>query len=214
MSISSWISGTFSHSQVRRAKRRNPVTTSPQRRHAFRPSPEALEARLTLSLTTLASFAGTNGSLPRAAVIMDSSGNLYGAAPFGGAHGSGTVFELAHGSRTITTLASFNGGNSPTPNGALVMDSSGNLYGTTSYEGGSSDGTVFELAHGSRTITTLASFNGSNGATPYGGLLRDSSGNLYGTTSYGGSGGLGTVFRADRGRCQDVRPDQRFAFLH
>ena len=56
----------------------NPVTTSPRRRHSFRPSLEALEIRLTLSLTTLASFAANNGAGPVGGVIMDSSGNLYG----------------------------------------------------------------------------------------------------------------------------------------
>ena len=64
----------------------------------------------------------------------------------------------------------------------LIMDSSGNLYGTTAAGGASGDGTVFELAHGSGTITTLASFNGTNGANPDAGLIMDSSGNLYGTT--------------------------------
>ena len=64
------------------------------------------------------------------------------------------------------------------------MDSSGNLYGTTVYGGASGDGTVFELANGSGTISTLASFNPytGNGSVPVGGLIMDSSGNLYGTT--------------------------------
>jgi len=125
---------------------------------------------------------------------MDSSGNLYGTADLGGASGYGAVFELAQGSGTITTLASFNGTNGEYPLAGLIMDSSGNLYGTTVYGGASSDGTVFELAHGSGTITTLASFNGTDGANPYAGLIMDSSGNLDGTTNAGGAGGLGTVF--------------------
>ena len=98
--------------------------------------------------------------------------------------GYGTVFELAKGSGTITTLASFNGTDGANPYGGLIMDSSGNLYGTAADGGASGDGTVFELAKGSGTITTLASFNGTNGANPYGGLIMDSSGNLYGTTEY------------------------------
>ena len=81
----------------------------------------------------------------------------------GGASSDGTVFELAHGSGTITTLASFNGTNGAPPQAGLIMDGSGNLYGTTDEGGASSDGTVFELAQGSGTITTLASFNGTNG---------------------------------------------------
>ena len=73
------------------------------------------------------------------------------------------------------------------------MDGSGNLYGTTADEGASGDGSVFELAKGSGAITTLASFNGTNGRQP-GSLILDSSGNLYGTTMEGGASDFGTVF--------------------
>jgi uncharacterized repeat protein (TIGR03803 family) len=94
----------------------------------------------------------------------------------------------------LSTLASFNGGNGASPYAGLVMDGSGNLYGTTSSGGASSDGTVFELAHGSGTPTTLASFNGTNGSDPVAGLILDGSGNLYGATERGGASGDGTVF--------------------
>ena len=202
MSISTWRLGSSSHSQARRAIRRNLATTSPQRRHTFRPGLEALEIRLTLSLTTLASFgAFPNGYSPVGGVIMDSSGNLYGTTEYGGANRDGTVFELAQGSGAITTLATFNGTNGMTPYASLIMDSSGNLYGTTAYGGASGDGTVFEVAKGSGTITTLASFNGTNGKDPgYGALIMDGSGNLYGTTIDGGVGGEpGTVFELAKG---------------
>ena len=182
------------------------MTTPSHRRHAFRPGPEALETRITLSLSTLASFNGTNGAIPRAAVIMDSSGNLYGTTLAGGASNGGTVFELAHGSGAITTLASFNGTNGWNPYAALIMDSSGNLYGTAQYGGAYGYGTVFELAHGSGSITTLASFNGTDGASPFAALIMDSSGNMYGTTPYGGpswngtpNNGSGTVFELAHG---------------
>ncbi|HLN32693.1 MAG TPA: choice-of-anchor tandem repeat GloVer-containing protein [Gemmataceae bacterium] len=138
------------------------------------------------AITTLASFDGTNGSDPVAALIMDGSGNLYSTTSAGGAGGAGTVFELAHGSGTITTLASFNVTNGRQPRDPLVMDGSGNLYGTTQFGGANRRGTVFELAYGSSTITTLASFNGSAGSYPLSGLLMDSGGNLYGTTFIGG----------------------------
>jgi uncharacterized repeat protein (TIGR03803 family) len=152
------------------------------------------------AITTLATFNGTNGANPCDALIMDSSGNLYGTTKGGGFHFAGTVFELAHGSHTITTLASFNGGgNGANPYAGLIMDSGGNFYGTTSTWGAYQRGTVFELAHGSHTITTLASFNGTNGANPYGGLIMDSSGNLYGTTYSGGSSSDGTVFELAQG---------------
>jgi uncharacterized repeat protein (TIGR03803 family) len=140
------------------------------------------------------SFKGTNGSEAGAGLIMDSSGNLYGTTLAGGS-GYGTVFELASGARTITSLASFNGANGQTPAGALIMDTNGNLYGTTKAGGKNGDGTVFELVKGSTTITTLLSFNGSNGADPVAGLIMDSSGNFYGTTESGGAYGDGTIFK-------------------
>jgi uncharacterized repeat protein (TIGR03803 family) len=125
-------------------------------------------------------------------VIIDSGGNLFGTTASGGASGDGTVFEVAQGSGTITTLASFNGANGANPEAALLIDSSGNLYGTASGQGSSSTfGTVFELAQGSGTITTLASFNPPAGAHPQAGLVMDGSGNLYGTA--------GTVFELPAG---------------
>ena len=130
---------------------------------------------------------------------MDSGGNLYGTASVGGAHADGTVFEVAQGSGTITTLASFSGTNGATPRAGLIMDSSGNLYGAASAGGARGDGTVFELAKGSSTITALASFNGTNGLKPLATLIMDSSGNLYGTTSAGGAGASGTVFELASG---------------
>jgi uncharacterized repeat protein (TIGR03803 family) len=158
-----------------------------------------LESRLTPSLTSLASFLAPGGFTPDAGLIMDTSGNLYGTASAGGAFGVGTVFELAHGSSTVTPLASFNDTNGANPYGGLIMDASGNLYGTTTVGGASQDGTVFELAHGSGTISMLALFNYSDGANPQGGLVMDSSGNLYGTTRAGGANFAGTIFEVAKG---------------
>ena len=187
MSIPSWLSGTFSHSKARPhgvAARRK---CHPTGGSLSGPVWKSLETRLTLSVTTLASFVGTNGAHTWAGVIMDSSGNLYGTAAGGGPSSSGTVFELAQGSGTITTLASFNRTDGAAPLAGVIMDSSGNLYGTTASGGASGDGTVFELAHGSGTITTLASFNGPNGAGPHDAPIIDSNGNLYGTAAGGGA---------------------------
>jgi uncharacterized repeat protein (TIGR03803 family) len=149
----------------------------------------------TAAVMTLATFnaeaAGTESPL-----LLDSAGNLYGIA-------GSAVFELPHGSSTITTLASFNSSTGSEPRSSLVMDSSGNLYGTTYAGGASNRGTVFEVAKGSGTITTLASFSGPDGSGPLGALVIDGSGNLYGTTAYGGAYGgtvgYGTVFEVPAG---------------
>ena len=133
------------------------------------------------TITALASFNFNNGANPTGGVALDSAGNLYGTTQYGGSGYSGTVFEVAAGSNTITTLASFNYENGANPAGAVVLDSTGNLYGTTQYGGNGDYGTVFELAAGSHIITTLASFNYDNGANPTGGVVLDSVGNLYGT---------------------------------
>jgi len=147
------------------------------------------------TITTLANFNGTNGANPYAGLVEDGSGNLFGTTSGGGdANGDGTVFEVPAGSGAITTLAAFNGTNGANSFAGLVEDGSGNLFGTTDSGGSSGDGTVFEVQVGSGTITTLASFNGTNGAVPYAGLVEDNSGDLFGTTSGGGEGGFGTVF--------------------
>ncbi len=154
------------------------------------------------TITTALPFTNLTGTDSFAGLVMDGSGNLYGTTVEGGAGGFGTVFELAKGSSTITILASFDGDGTDgqNPKAALIMDSGGNLYGTAIGGGANNDGTVFELAKGSSTLTTLASFNGSNGSEPLAALIMDSSGNLYGTTEGGGvglqndQGGDGSVF--------------------
>jgi uncharacterized repeat protein (TIGR03803 family) len=152
-----------------------------------------------LRVITLASFNGANGKNPDTRLILDSSGDLFGTTPTGGPSGDGTVFAVPAGSFTIITLASFDGSNGANPAAGLVADQSGNLFGTTSNGGAFGDGTVFEVPANSGTITTLASFNGSNGASPGGDLVLDSNGNLFGTTSNGGAFGDGTVFEVPAG---------------
>ncbi len=111
------------------------------------------------TLSTLASFNGTNGANPAAGLTIDAAGNLYGTTYGGGTKGDGTVFEIAKGSGTITSLAAFNGTNGASPTALVTLDAAGNIYGTTYYGGAKGDGTVFEIAKGSGTITSLASFN-------------------------------------------------------
>jgi uncharacterized repeat protein (TIGR03803 family) len=154
--------------------------------------------------TVLYAFTGgSDGNDPYAGLIRDSAGNLYGTTAFGGARHYGTVFELAPDG-TETVLHSFTGSDGADPFAGLIKDKAGNLYGTTE-EGGSTScegygcGTVFELAPDG-TETVLHAFTGGNdGDDPIGGLIKDSAGNLYGTTVNGGGTGCGygcgTVFK-------------------
>ncbi len=154
-----------------------------------------------------------DGAGPSADLIFDAAGNLYGTTG-GGAYGAGAVFELtptAGGGWTETVLHSFgNGTDGAYPDGGLVFDAAGNLYGTTSEGGtyscfgGAGCGTVFELtptAGGGWAEQVLYSFgSGTDGTAPDGGLVFDAAGDLYGATSEGGTyscfddNGCGTVF--------------------
>jgi uncharacterized repeat protein (TIGR03803 family) len=165
----------------------------------------------------------TDGLFPYSGVILDKSGNLYGTTLAGGGNyaAGGTVFKLTHnvdGSWTESTLYAFCSLarclDGFWPYGGLVVDSSGNLYGTTGFGALLSKkcltneynrqgcGIVFKLDTNNNE-TVLHRFNGLDGATPYGGLLIDASGNLYGTTSVGGYSpcdtdgypGCGVVFK-------------------
>ena len=144
---------------------------------------------------------GTDGGSPEAGLIMDSAGNLYGTTHGGGANSRGTVFELVNSSTGYTeqVLHSFPSSteDGTGPVASLVMDSTGNLYGTTS-GGGGGTGIVFELVKSSTGYTeqVLHSFPSSteDGIAPWAGLIMDSAGNLYGTTNGGGSYNQGTVF--------------------
>ena len=153
---------------------------------------------------------GSNPKMAYAGLIMDKEGNFYGTTEFGGGPtNQGTVFELSptsDGSWNEKVLHSFTGGaDGAQPHGALVLDSAGNLYGTTTFGGDASNcakgcGTVFELTAGSWSKTVLYTFQGgvSDGGEPYARLVFDGQGNLYGTTLVGGNGcnpGCGTVFQ-------------------
>ncbi|MGH6839302.1 MAG: choice-of-anchor tandem repeat GloVer-containing protein [Methylocella sp.] len=166
--------------------------------------------------TVLHSFTGgSDGLFPTSTLIADSGGNLFGTAVGGGASGNGVVFKLSP-SGTETVLYSFKGGSDGgAPEGGMIADSSGNLYGTTGVGGASvcidglGCGVVFKLTPGG-TETVLHSFaGGSDGSDPVGGLIADSSGNLFGTTGGGGGSGCGgsgcgTVFKLTPGGTETV----------
>ena len=146
------------------------------------------------ALTDLARFNSANGSTPNSGVTLDSAGNLYGTALYGGANSDGAVYEIASGTGVINDLASFNGANGSAPYSSVTLDSSGNLFGTTSAGGANNAGTVFEIAHGSNAILNIASFSDATGDIPAGGVTLDSNGDIFGTTQNGGPGGYGTVY--------------------
>jgi hypothetical protein len=153
------------------------------------------------SPTTLVSFNGTDGNDPGGNLIADANGDLFGTTDLGGA-GNGTVFEIVKTGSTYastpTVLVSFNGTNGANPQGSLIADANGDLFGTTSAGGANNgNGTVFELVKSGSTytLTTLVSFNGTDGAKPFGSLIADANGDLFGTTKQGGANNSnGTVF--------------------
>ncbi len=153
--------------------------------------------------TVLFSFNGTDGYGPEGAVLFDSQGNLYGATSSAGRKGFGTIYKLrrsAKGVWSATVLHNFgSAGGGEVPEGNLVFDRLGNLYGTTFYGGKFGKGTVWELAvtaKGNRAFKTLHSFGaGTDGVNPYAGVTLDASGNLYGTTWIGGENNAGIVFQ-------------------
>jgi uncharacterized repeat protein (TIGR03803 family) len=147
------------------------------------------------------------GVEPSSQLAFDSAGNLYGTTAGGGISNVGTVFELApvpgggwvekglHSFAKNNTDGQFPGG------GPLIFDPAGNLYGTTENGGTDGVGTVFELSppvppstNWTEKVIYSFSNNGIDGQDPVVGLVRDSAGNLYGTTLSGGTSSSGTVF--------------------
>src|SRR5260370_1801942 len=161
------------------------------------------------------SYPTLGGDGPAGTLVVDSAGNLYGSTEGGGAENYGTIFELSpssSGTWTETVLYSFLESSGRRPGGALIFDSAGNLYGTTQNGGdltcgyGIGCGTVFELSpngSGGWSESVLHSFTGGFGEGKYpwyAGVIFDSAGNLYGTTSGGGhnsecAGGCGVVYK-------------------
>jgi uncharacterized repeat protein (TIGR03803 family) len=159
------------------------------------------------SLKTLHSFDGKNGGSPNGGLIFDAAGNFYGTALGGrGLEDGGVAYEMIRGAGgwDFTVLYYFciqyhcpDGG---TPQSGMILDGSGNLYGTTAGGGEYGDGIVFELTSnsGGWGETILHSFNYADGASPYATPIFDKAGDLYGTTFSGGTNGGGSLFRLKR----------------
>jgi len=157
--------------------------------------------------TLLHSFGFSDGTYPAwTSVIMDDRGNFYGTAENGGGsgcnggRGCGTVWRL-NKNRSLTVLYSFAGGTTDGcyPLGIPIMDTKGNLYGTAEECGSHNVGIIWEVNQ-EGTETILHNFAGTgrgsnDGGFPTSGVIMDRDGNLYGTTPYGGTDNLGTVYR-------------------
>jgi len=175
--------------------------------------------------TLLHSFKGDgDGYYPQGALLADKAGNLYGAAALGGGDttcevhgegknsGCGTVFKVAPDG-TFTVLHTFEHPNQEgtIPNGSLIADAQGNLYGTTEVNGADTPcpadvfengcGVVFKLSSSGAFSVLHAFTGGSDGGLPYGGLFADALGNLYGATIAGGNLGLCDATAGDGKGC-------------
>lgn len=150
---------------------------------------------------------GAVGSL--GPLLVDASGNIFGVTEIGGNHQAGTAYKIspaAGGTWAFTTLYAFKGTpDAGFPYGGLIADSHHNLFGTTYYGGAKGLGSVFELSpnpNGTYREKVLYSFNGgsADGSSPTSTLLADKSGDLFGTTSAGGSTcDCGTIFKLAAG---------------
>jgi uncharacterized repeat protein (TIGR03803 family) len=154
--------------------------------------------------TVLHAFGGADGSLPQTTLLADGAGGFYGTTTNGGVYGDGSVFELSPPApgETVwneTVLHSFRGADGMLPQGSLMADGAGNLYGTARQGGANDYGVVYELnpppaGQTNWTETVLHSFDGADGQYTLSSLMADAAGNLYGTAGDGGAHGHGVVF--------------------
>jgi len=153
-------------------------------------------------VTTLVSFNGTNGASPQGGLVQDNDGNLYGTTAFGGTtfgtnSSFGTIFKVTTNG-ALTTLFNFHFIDGKVPSAKMIFGNDGNLYGTTEFGGvpGGANGlgTVFRITTNG-IFTSLIRFQRTNGSIPLAPLVLGNDGNLYGTTSAGGTGSGGTIFQ-------------------
>ncbi|MDE3068003.1 MAG: hypothetical protein KGJ60_10700, partial [Verrucomicrobiota bacterium] len=147
-------------------------------------------------LTTLVTFDGTNGGYPNGGLVQGLDGRLYGTAQGGGSDGLGLIFALTtSGELTITNLVSFNDNSVIySSQAALIQGTDGAFYGTSQVGGDVGYGTVFRVTTNGE-LTTMGSFDQTNGSTPWAAVVEGTDGAFYGTTYDGGAQGYGTAFR-------------------
>jgi uncharacterized repeat protein (TIGR03803 family) len=149
--------------------------------------------------TVLYSFTGgADGSFPLGGLIRDSAGNLYGTTNGGGGSNAGVVFKLDISGHATVLYGFTAGADGGFPQGGVIRDSAGNLYGATAGGGTAGAGVVFKIDTSGHETPLYGFTGGADGANPlWVNLARDSDGNLYGTTAGGGTAGAGVVFKVD-----------------
>jgi uncharacterized repeat protein (TIGR03803 family) len=161
----------------------------------------ASNADAQVSYQVVAAFDRPNssGANPSGGLLQGTDGGFYGTTSQGGTAAAGTIFKI-DAAGTLTVLHSFNGADGGSPSGGLTQGGDGSFYGTTysgGAYGGSGYGTIFKV-DAAGTLTTLHRFTyGVDGAYPSDWLVKGTDDSMYGTTSYGGAAGYGTVFKID-----------------
>ena len=150
-------------------------------------------------LSLLHAFGGADGDgqNPNPGLVLDESGNVYGTTMWGGTDGRGVVFKMTSGGNETVEYSFQGAADGEYPNGGLVMDGEGNLYGTANQGGAYNYGTVFKIT-ASGEFTVLYSFPGGvSGANPYANLTLNQQGNIFGVTAAGGVHNYGIIFELD-----------------
>jgi uncharacterized repeat protein (TIGR03803 family) len=146
------------------------------------------------ALTTVHSFTGADGANPLSALLQASDGHFYGTTDRGGDFDLGTIFQMTRDG-VLTVLYSFSGPDGANPGAPLIQASDGTFYGTTANGGDFDQGLVFQMTSDGALLPIYVFAGHSDGGHPVAAILEADDGNLYGTTSAGGSAGFGTVFR-------------------
>jgi len=159
------------------------------------------ESEITVHVHFTDGIAPALGAFPRAGLVADSAGNLWGTSEQGGQFGYGTVFKFNPTTKVLTTEHEFANTDGAYPVCTLLNDGTDRFIGTTREGGTGGLGTIFRIDSSNSTLTVIAEFTGLSGAVkgsnPKGGLRMDGMGRFWGTTSTGGVNNLGSIYRTD-----------------